>query len=185
VTGGAAPARDGWFYEPTVLAGDLRGARIEHEEVFGPVVTVQPFEDEAQAVGLANASPFGLGASVWTGDAARGRRVAARLEAGMVWVNDAAYSYAASQTPWGGTKQSGFGRTHGKHGLYEVSQVKYVDTDAGRLRDPWWYPYDDAAADGFRGALGMLYGDGLAARASAAWRHRRGLVALGRRSLKR
>ena len=171
----------GWFYEPTVLAGGSRDARIEREEIFGPVVTVQPVESEDEAVRLANDSPFGLGASVWTRDGERARRVAARLEAGSVWTNDAAYSYGTGNASWGGVKDSGIGRTHSKHGLYDSVRVKFVDADRGRLPVPWWFPYDRAAADGFRGVLGVLHGDGMAARVEAAWRHRRGLAALARR----
>jgi len=66
-----------------------------------------------------------------------------------------------------------------------MSEVKYTDADAGRLTPPWWYPYSDLVVDGFAGALGALYGDGVRARAGAAWRHRRGLVALGKRTLRR
>ena len=171
----------GWFYEPTVLAGGSREARIEREEIFGPVVTVQPVMSEDQAVRLANDSPFGLGASVWTRDPERARRMAARLEAGSVWTNDTAYSYGAGQASWGGVKQSGIGRTHSRHGLYDCTRVKFVDADRGRVAVPWWFPYDPAAADGFRGVLGVLHGEGVAPRLEAAWRHRRGLAHFARR----
>jgi succinate-semialdehyde dehydrogenase/glutarate-semialdehyde dehydrogenase len=186
LSGGQRPAGlglPGWFYEPTVLAGGNGSARLEREEVFGPVVTVMPFADEEEAVRLANASPFGLGASVWTGDAVRARRLAGRLAAGSVWTNDVAYSYGAGQASWGGVKQSGLGRTHSKHGLYECTRVKFVDSDSGRVPVPWWYPYAPDAADAFRAALGVLYGDGVAARLETAWRHRRGLLHLARRYL--
>jgi acyl-CoA reductase-like NAD-dependent aldehyde dehydrogenase len=173
----------GWFYEPTVLAGGDGSARLERDEIFGPVVTVTAFEDEEEAIRLANASPFGLGASVWTRDAARARRVAAQLAAGSVWTNDVAYSYGAGQASWGGVKESGFGRTHSKHGLYDCTRVKFIDSDSGRVPVPWWYPYSPDAAEGFRAALGVLYGDGLRARVGAAWRHRRGLLHLARRYL--
>jgi acyl-CoA reductase-like NAD-dependent aldehyde dehydrogenase len=173
----------GWFYEPTVLAGGDGSLRLEREEVFGPVVTVAPFGDEEEAVELANATRFGLGASVWTRDLERARRLAARLAAGSVWTNDVAYSYGAGQASWGGVKESGFGRTHSKHGLYECAQVKFVDSDRGRVSVPWWYPYGPSAAEAFRGALGVLYGDGARARLDAAWRHRRGLAHLARRYL--
>lgn len=174
----------GWFYEPTVLTGVPRDARIEEEEIFGPVVTVAAFENEDEAVRLANGSRFGLGASVWTRDPERARRVARRLEAGAVWTNDVAYSYYAGQASWGGVKESGFGRTHSKHALVESSRVKYVDADSGRVPVPWWFPYGPAALDGFAGALAALYEPGLAAKASALWRHRQGLVHLAGRYLR-
>ena len=182
--GGGRPevALPGWFYEPTILTGVDREARIEREEIFGPVVTVSPFGDEAEAVRLANGSSFGLGASVWTRDLERARRVARRLEAGSVWTNDVSYSYGTGQASWGGTKESGYGRTHSKHGLYELSRVKFADLDRGRVPVPWWFPYDEGVLEGFRGMAGVLYGEGLG-RLEAAWRHRRGLLALGRRYL--
>ncbi len=187
VTGGARPATDlpGWFHEPTVLAGEPAAARIRSEEVFGPVVTVASMDNEADGIARANDSPFGLGASVWTRNRDRGRAVAAALEAGSVWVNDHAYSYGVCQAPWGGRKESGYGRTHAKHGLRALSHVKFTDSDAGRLRPPWWYPYTDAVLDGFRGTLGALYGEGAGARARALTAHRRGAAELVRRALGR
>jgi len=173
----------GWFYEPTVLSGVDREARIELEEIFGPVVTIASFRDEDEAVRLANGSSFGLGASVWTSDLERARRLAGRLEAGSVWTNDVSYSYGTGQAAWGGTKESGFGRTHSKHGLYELSRVKFADLDRGRVPVPWWYPYDERVFDGFQGVLDLLYGEGLPRKLGSAWRHRRGLLRLGRRYL--
>jgi acyl-CoA reductase-like NAD-dependent aldehyde dehydrogenase len=187
VTGAERPdvALPGWFYRPTVLAGELGASRIQEEEIFGPVVTVQAFGSDDEAVRLANASQFGLGASVWTRDPDRARRIASRLEAGMVLTNDVAYSYGIGQAPWGGVKRSGFGRTHGKHGLYEATQVKFVESDRGRLRAPWWFPYDAHGVDGYRAMLGVFYGRGLKTRARAAWRYRRGAIALTRGYLRR
>jgi succinate-semialdehyde dehydrogenase/glutarate-semialdehyde dehydrogenase len=187
VTGGARPALDlpGWFHQPTVLAGEPSGARIADEEIFGPVVTVVRVENEADGVRRANASRFALGASVWTTDRARARAVASQLEAGSVWTNDVAYSYGLGQAPWGGRKESGYGRTHAHAGLGDVSHVKFTDADAGHVHPAWWFPYDDRTGDGFDGVLGLLYGDGTRERVQAVWQHRRGLVALGRRALGR
>lgn len=187
VTGGARPRVNlpGWFFQPTVLAGEPEGARVRREEVFGPVVTVCKIANAGDGVSRANDSPFGLGASVWTRDRAVARQVAAELHAGSVWMNDVAYSYGTCQAPWGGRKASGVGRTHGIHGLRALSHVKFVDSDAGRLSPPWWFPYDERVGDGFRGAVQGLYGDGLRARATGVWDHRAGLVELGRRSLGR
>jgi succinate-semialdehyde dehydrogenase/glutarate-semialdehyde dehydrogenase len=185
-TGGERPdvGLPGWFYEPTVLTGVAGDSAFMREEIFGPVVAVEPFSTEQEAVQLANDSPWGLSASVWTSDRGRAARVASRLHAGSVWTNDLQYSYASGQAPWGGYKDSGFGRTHSKHGLYECTQVKFADWDSGRVAVPWWYPYGEDVLDGFRGMAGVLYGSGIAQRVQAAWHHRRGLLALGRRYLR-
>ena len=92
LTNARRPERDGWFLEPTVLREPL-----PDEEIFGPVVTVEPFDGEDEAVHRANDSEFGLAASVWTRDLAKANRVARRIEAGMVWVNDFGYSFAPAR----------------------------------------------------------------------------------------
>ena len=158
--GGAVPERAGWFYEPTVLSAVDPSARLQHDEAFGPVVTVARVKDEAAAVAAANGVELALGASVWTRDPQRAERIASRLRAGSVWHNDHAYSYAAAGASWGGRGASGFGRTHSKHGLYALVNVKFADRDSGRVGVPWWFPYDDAAAGAFRGVLGTIYGSG-------------------------
>ena len=178
LAGGRAPERRGWFYEPTVLVDVPADARIRREEAFGPVVTVDPVADERAAVRRANETAFGLGASVWTRDPARARRLAPQLRAGTVWHNDHAYSYAAAQASWGGRGESGFGRTHSRHGLHDLTAPKFVDRDSGRVPVPWWFPYDERSADAFRGALAALYGR---SRARGVWRERRALLDLARR----
>jgi len=187
VTGGSRPETGlpGWFYEPTVLAGKLIEGRVAEEELFGPVVTVEPFDTEERAVSLANGSPYALGASVWTTDAARARRVSAALDAGSVWTNDIAYSYYFAQAPWGGRKSSGYGRTHGLQGLRELVSPKYVDADSGRVPVPWWYPYGADGMEGLKGGLELLYRKGAHSRARAAAAKRRGLAHLTRRYLRR
>jgi succinate-semialdehyde dehydrogenase/glutarate-semialdehyde dehydrogenase len=179
LSGAPRAARVGWFLEPVVLRTGLAD-----EEVFGPVVSVEPFDGEDDAVRRANDSEFGLAASVWTRDRAKADRVARRIEAGMVWVNDFGYSFTIGQAPWGGVKSSGFGRTSSKHGLYGCTQVKYLDSERGRLRPVWWFPYDEPTERTIRALLDVLYGSPVE-RARAVWRHRRELAHATKRSLGR
>jgi acyl-CoA reductase-like NAD-dependent aldehyde dehydrogenase len=166
----------GWFVRPAVVRGPL-----PDEEVFGPVVSVEPFDGEDEAVQRANDTAFGLAASVWSRDRTKADRVARRIEAGVVWVNDFGYSFAAGQAPWGGVKASGFGRTSSKHGLYECVYVKYVDADRGLVRPLWWFPYDAATERALRTMLDVVYGEGIE-RWRAAWRGRRDVLHALRRS---
>jgi acyl-CoA reductase-like NAD-dependent aldehyde dehydrogenase len=133
------------FYAPTVLAGVTHEMRIMREETFGPVLPIMAFATDDEAVRLANDSDFGLSASVWTRDKSRGRALAARLQAGTVMVNDVLTCFGIAEAPHGGVKSSGMGRTHGRFGLEEMVQLKYVDSDwLPRLRKAWWYGYGPA-----------------------------------------
>jgi acyl-CoA reductase-like NAD-dependent aldehyde dehydrogenase len=154
-----APADlEGVFYAPTVLTGVTPDMRIMREEIFGPVVPIVVVDSEAEAVALANDSDFGLGASVWTADRARGERIAAQLQSGMVWINDHMFSHGACQCSWGGVKDSGLGRTHSKFGLYECVNVKLRVWEGSPLRDPWWHPYDETLGRALRQSANLLYG---------------------------
>jgi betaine-aldehyde dehydrogenase len=114
----------GYFLRPTVLDGCSADMAIVREEVFGPVLTIEVFDDEDEAVALANDTPYGLAGAVWTGDVARGERVASRLRLGTVWIND--YHPYVPQAEWGGFKQSGTGRELGPSGLREYQETKHV-----------------------------------------------------------
>jgi acyl-CoA reductase-like NAD-dependent aldehyde dehydrogenase len=153
VLAGGARGRDaGFFLQPTVLTNVSHEMEIMREETFGPVLPLMTFREEDEAVRLANDSPYGLTASVWTGDIRRGRRVARRLEAGTVMVNEVLYTHGIAQTPWGGVKLSGIGRTHGRAGLLELVHAQHLHTNRlTRLHDLWWFDYTPQAAALFRG----------------------------------
>ena len=134
----------GFFYEPTVLVDVDHSMDVMTEETFGPVLPIQKVKDEKEAVRLANDSRFGLTASVWTLDADRGRRVASQLVTGTVMLNDSLFTHGAAETPWGGVKESGLGRTHGELGLKALVRPLHVNVDAfPRMKKMWWYPYDE------------------------------------------
>ncbi|MGY1840649.1 MULTISPECIES: aldehyde dehydrogenase family protein [unclassified Modestobacter] len=124
VTGGRQREGAGWFYEPTVITGLPNHSRAVQEEIFGPVVTVQAFDTEDEAVELANSTPYGLAAGLHTTDLARAHRVAARLEAGIVWVNE--WALLDPAMPFGGVGDSGFGRENGPEGLEPYTRTKSV-----------------------------------------------------------
>jgi acyl-CoA reductase-like NAD-dependent aldehyde dehydrogenase len=148
----------GDFYAPTVLTGVTPEMRIMREEIFGPVLPIVVVDSEDEAVRLANDSEFGLGASVWTADRDKGERIARELESGMVWINDHMFSHGACQCSWGGTKDSGLGRTHSKFGLYECVNIKLRVWEPSLVRDPWWHPYDETLGRALRQTASVLYG---------------------------
>jgi succinate-semialdehyde dehydrogenase/glutarate-semialdehyde dehydrogenase len=141
----------GWFHEPTILDKVDHTMLVMREETFGPILPLMQFADEEEAIRLANDSPFGLTASIWTRNLARGRRVAARIEAGTIMVNEVLYTHGIAQTPWGGVKQSGTGRTHGRLGLLELVAPHHIHVNRlARLHDVWWFNYTPGAAALFR-----------------------------------
>jgi acyl-CoA reductase-like NAD-dependent aldehyde dehydrogenase len=151
--GKARPDLGPSFFEPAVVTKVDSSMRLFQEETFGPVLAIQAVRDSAEAVTRANDSHFGLAASVWTADKRRGEQIARQLRAGAVMINDAISYFAIAEAPHGGCALSGWGRTHGKAGLLEMVQPKYIDTDRMPGREkPWWYRYGpdlERAADSF------------------------------------
>lgn len=129
LAGGARPDRTGYFYPPTVFAEVSADHQIQREEVFGPVLTVTPFDEEDEVLSWANDTDFGLASSVWTSDISRAHRVSRALQAGVVWVN--CYGVFDAAVPLGGYKQSGWGRENGQAVIETYSQLKAVTTVYG------------------------------------------------------
>jgi acyl-CoA reductase-like NAD-dependent aldehyde dehydrogenase len=159
LTGGPAEVEgmEGSFIAPVVLTGVTHEMRIMKEEIFGPVLPLVTVDSEQEAIELANDSQFGLGASIWTKDRAKGDRMAHQIESGMVWVNDHSFSHGACQCAWGGVKDSGLGRSHSKFGFYECVNIKQLAWEPGWTRDMWWQPYDRKLADAIRYSAQLLY----------------------------
>jgi succinate-semialdehyde dehydrogenase/glutarate-semialdehyde dehydrogenase len=132
--------------------------RIMREEIFGPVVPIVTVDSEEEAIAFSNDSEFGLGASVWTTDRARGERIAHRIQSGMVWVNDHMYTHGACQCAWGGVKDSGLGRSHSKFGFYECVNIKLIAWEPGLTRNFWWHPYDAALGKALNASASLVYG---------------------------
>lgn len=139
------------FFEPTVIGNADNSMRGMKEETFGPTLPIATFKTEEEAVQLANDTEFGLTASVWTKDLSKGKRVAERIEAGTVCVNEVLYTHGIGQTPWGGFKNSGRGRTHGIEGLMELVQPQHIHINKLLLLpNAWWFPYGKTAIETFK-----------------------------------
>jgi acyl-CoA reductase-like NAD-dependent aldehyde dehydrogenase len=167
LTGGARAAGDGRLFQPTVLVDVDDSMAVMREETFGPVLPITPVADDDEAVGRANAGGYGLFASVWTGDRARGLRIARRLRAGGVSINDVLSHYSVPALPIGGVGDSGFGRRRGLEALDEMTRTRTVLTDRfGLRREPWWFPYSEESVRLMRSVLD--------------WRGRGGLLGITR-----
>ena len=158
----SASARGGRFHPAVVVEVSDEDGAIVREETFGPLLAVRRVTSDDEALRLANDSRYGLTASVWTREGATAARFARALEAGAVTVNDHLLSHGMPETPWGGWKESGIGRSHSRLGFEEMTRPKVVVEErfAWIHRNMWWPPYSREVYDGLAGALVARYGSG-------------------------
>lgn len=161
--GGSRIEGPGYFYQPTVLLDCTTDMDIVNKETFGPVLPVLKLRDDEAMITEANRSHLGLLAYVFCKDAERGRRLAERIEAGTVMVNDVLATHAMAETPWGGLKQSGLAHTHSDDGLRHMCQARHVNYPIlpWLAREQWWFPYRTKDLALFKRMLAALYGRGL------------------------
>ncbi len=166
VCGGHELPGPGRFFEPTVLADCDHTMSVMRDEIFGPIVPFMRVRSEDEAVAFANDSPFGLNAYVFTKGRATARRLSDRIQAGSVLVNDVLSNYATIEAPFGGIKQSGFGRVHGEQSLRDMCTEKYVSYDRfpARARDPFWFPYTSKSYAWLERGMRLLFGGGTLAK---------------------
>jgi len=158
-TGGKRGAGPGLFFEPTVLTGCTQDMDIMRKEIFGPAIPIMKVATEEEAVRLANDSTLGLNAYVFSRDTDKARRIAERVEAGTVMINDVLNTFACPETPWGGVKMSGVGRTHSVIGLRDLCQLRHVNYDRVHVpREIWWYPYRERTFGWLHRGMKLLFG---------------------------
>ena len=144
----------GFFYPATVLVDVDHSMLVMREETFGPVIGIMPFKTEEEALQLANDSHLALTSSVWSKDLGRAKRLAQKIASGVTTINDHLYTHALSETPWGGWKESGIGRTHGAMGLEEMTHAKLINWDlCPTPRNMFWFPFSKETYDGIRSAM--------------------------------
>jgi succinate-semialdehyde dehydrogenase/glutarate-semialdehyde dehydrogenase len=160
--GGKRLPGKGQFFEPTVLAGCDHSMTVMTDEIFGPIVPFMKVASEEEAVRLANASHLGLNAYVFSADREHGHRLAERIEAGSVLVNDVLSNGGTVEAPFGGIKQSGFGRAMGDDALREMCDQRHISVDRMAMgsRDPLWFPYTETSYAWFKKGLRVMFGGG-------------------------
>ncbi len=158
--GGTRLERRGNFYAPTLLTDCTREMRVMQEEIFGPIVPIMQVQGDSEAIAIANSLPYGLTSYVFSKDTARAEAIASEIEAGSVVVNDVHSDIASPEVPFGGIKNSGYGRIHGSEGLRAMCHVKHVSVNRTPLpaRSPFWFPYDQRDFSRALKGLRLLFG---------------------------
>lgn len=174
--GGRPIQGPGYFYEPTVVVGVSHDMDLMREETFGPVLPIMRVDDEDEAVRMANDTTYGLDASVWARDRGKARRIARQLEVGTVLINDHLVNYAIADLPFGGARQSGFGRVHGLEGLREFVRPKsWVEDRVALKYEPHWFEEGSGGDEIATALLHFRHGRGPLSRLGAAWQLVRGM----------
>ena len=166
LTGGRPnPDLPGRYFEPTVLTNVDHSMKIMTDETFGPVLPIMRVKDAGEALRLANDSIYGLNASVFTRDAAKGERIAAEIEAGVTCVNDVIAGFGVTDAPSGGLKESGIGKRHGAEGIRRFSNQQVIVTDRfGMKKELFWYPYTAKTERLMSRMFGALFSSGIGAK---------------------
>jgi succinate-semialdehyde dehydrogenase/glutarate-semialdehyde dehydrogenase len=171
--GSPQPEGDGAgnFLPAMVLTEVNHNMLLMKEETFGPLLGVMKVKDMAEAVALANDSHLGLSGSVWSKDKGRAERLGREIDAGVVMINDHTMSHGMAETPWGGFKESGIGRTHGAIGFDEMTQPQVIVHDflSFTRKNLWWFPHGKRVYQGLSGAIKFLFGKRISQRANGLW----------------
>lgn len=159
------------FHPAVVLTNVNHDMIVMRDETFGPVVGVMKFNNYDDAINLANDSYLGLTGSIWTKNQNRGEKIAKQIKAGVVTINDHLMSHGLAETPWGGFKESGIGRTHGEMGFDEMTQPLTIVKDILPFvrKNLWWHPYNKNLYDGLKGLIDLLYNKKLSLRLNGLW----------------
>lgn len=167
---GGERRKDSHAFPPTIITNVGRDYRIQYHESFGPVVTITPFKTEEEAIQMANDSPYGLSASVWSADKKRAERVARQIVTGNVSINNVLATQANSALPFGGIKESGFGRYRGAQGLYAFSNIKsiLIDHQWNRM-EAYWHPYSRKKFELFSQVFESVFKRGILPLLKTAW----------------